>query len=61
MTGASGQHIRSRAFDRHFLCVKFAAPQFVEKKIAYRGLVWSDGFNIDQTAGEPEEVHAQKA
>ena len=57
-----GHHVRARAFDGHFLSVKFSTLQFVEEKIAYRGLIRSYRFDIDETAGEVKKViHAAKA
>src|ERR1017187_3958878 len=54
------QQVRARAFDGHFPSLEPAPPQLVAEKISNRTFIRSNGFDVDQTAGERKQVHAGK-
>ena len=61
VTGPGSQHVGARILDRHFSSFPPAALQFIAQRISHRTFIWSDGFNVDQAAGERKQVHAGKA
>jgi hypothetical protein len=61
MSRPGSQHIGARAVDRHLLSCRSRAAQSSHKKISHRAFIRSDGFDVDQPAGECKQVHAGKA
>jgi hypothetical protein len=56
------ENVRACSLDGHLFSSEAAPPQFVKEKIAYCLFISGDRFDIDQTAGEFEQViHAEKA
>jgi hypothetical protein len=58
MSRPGRDYVRARTFDWHLARFEAASPQFAAKEIPDRAFIWSDGFNVDQTSSEGEQVHA---
>ena len=55
-----GEHVRAQTFDQHSPAFEATPPQFAAEKISHHTFIWSDGFDVDQPAGERKQVHADR-